>query len=166
MKTYNRSLRVLDHKFVIALIVLFTLLGLSMKLKAQSPVLGSDYAKVTSSMKVKLNDFDYDILVPKVLKADLEGYENIRFNQVVYVTDENPGFYLFLNNRWEKQNVRDLLASIDMNLKMKKPEVEDIIIQVVVNESKQMLDYNGHIAHLYRGFTFEEGGTQLAVSIK
>lgn len=165
MKTY-KHLRFLDQKFLVALLVLVTLLGLSLKLKAQTPELGDNFARITTSMKIKLNDHGFDILVPKVEKSSLLAFEDIKFNQVVYVTDENPGFYLFLNNQWEKQSVRNLLVSIDMNLKIKTPQMEDIILQSGTEASKQLLDYNAHISHLYRGFTFEEGSNQLAILIK
>jgi hypothetical protein len=164
MKTY-RHLRILDRKFLVALIILITLAGLSLKLKAQSPQLGDDLTKITSSMKIKLNEHSFDILVPKVEKNNLSAFEDVRFQQIVYVTDENPGFYLFLNNQWEQQSVRSLLVSIDMNLKIKTPQLEDVILESGTEGSRQLLDYNSHIAHLYSGFTFEEGSTQMAILI-
>jgi hypothetical protein len=46
---------------------------------------------------------------------------------------------------------------------MGKPLIEDIIL--TGNNDQSLLDYNSHVDHLYEGFFFEEGSTQLAILI-
>ncbi len=163
MKTYPKYFRIANQNILIALVVLITLLGLSIKTKAQSPTLGNDALKINTSMKIKLNSFDFDVLVPKITKSDLEAYTDVNFNHLVYITDENPGFYKFFNNQWTKKTVKEVMEVIEMNLVMGSPLTEDIIL--TANSNRNLLDYNSHVDHLYSGFIFEEGTTQLAILI-
>ncbi len=163
MKTYPKYFRIVNQNILIALVVLITLLGLSIKTKAQSPALGNDELKIKTSMKIKLNNFDYDILVPKIKINELEAFTEAKFNQLVYVTDENPGFYKFFNNQWTKKSIKEVMDAIEMNLIMGNPLNEDIIL--TSNNEKTLLDYNRHVHNLYKGFGFDKGTTQLAINI-
>lgn len=164
MKTYPKYFRVANQNFLIVLIVLFTVLGMSLKLKAQDPVLGNDYELVNNSMKIKMSKHDFDILVPKVEINTLSTYSEVYFNQLVYVTDKNPGFYMFTNNQWVKQSVSELLTQIDLNLDLSVPRLADMVL-VSDENNRHLLDYNGHISHLYADFSFEEGSNQMAISL-
>lgn len=164
MKTYPKYFRIANQNLLIVLVVLITIFGLSIKTKAQSPALSNDEQKINSSMKIKLNSFDFDVLVPKISSKELEAFTEVNFNHLVYVTDENPGFYKFFNNQWAKKSVKEVLAVIEMNLLMSDPLTEDIIL--TNNSNRSLLDYNGHVDHLYQGFLFEEGTTQLAINFK
>lgn len=164
MKTYPKYFRIVNQNLLIAIVVLITLLGLSIKTKAQSPALGNDELKIKTSMKIKLNQFDFDILVPKIKKSELEAYTEVNFNHLVYVTDENPGFYKFFNNQWAKKSVKEVLEVVEMNFIMSKPATESIIL--TTNNDRRMIDYNSYVDYLYQGFFFEEGSSQLAVLIR
>ncbi len=162
MKTYHKHLKIGNNTSIV-LIVLITLFGLSIKTKAQSPALENDEIRIKTSMKVKLNDFDFDVLIPKITSDELNAYTEVKFNHLVFVSDKNPGFYKFFNNQWTKKSVKEVLEVIEMNLVMGSPLVEDIIL--TTNNNRNLLDYNSHVDHLYRGFVFENGGTQLAINI-
>ncbi|MBK6264175.1 hypothetical protein JKA74_03930 [Marivirga sp. S37H4] len=167
MRTNPRSIRVAHQNVLVVLLVVFiTLFGLSLKLQAQSPVLGNDFEKVSNSMKVQMNNLDFDVLIPKVNKSELSALTEANYTQLVYVTDENPGFYMFSHNQWKKQNVRNVLAVIELNMQMGEPSTSDMIIETTTEgNSKQLLDYNSHIHQLYNGFSFEEGSNQMTISI-
>lgn len=164
MKTYPKYFRIVNQNLLIAIVVLITLLGLSFKTKAQSPSLSNDELKIKTSMKIKLSQFDFDILVPKIKKSELEAYTEVNFNHLVYVTDENPGFYKFFNNQWAKKSVKEVLEVVEMNFIMSKPATESIIL--TTNNDRRMIDYNSYVDYLYQGFFFEEGSNQLAVLIR
>jgi hypothetical protein len=163
MKTYTKYLRIANQNILIALLVLITLFGLSIKTKAQNPTLGNDELKIKTSMKIKLNSFDFDVLVPKITTNELEALMEVNFNHLVYVSDLNPGFYKFFNNQWVKKSIKEVLEVIEVNIAMGKPLIEDIIL--TGNNDQSLLDYNSHVDHLYEGFFFEEGSTQLAILI-
>ncbi|MBK6264173.1 hypothetical protein JKA74_03920 [Marivirga sp. S37H4] len=165
MKTYPKYFRIANQNILVVLVVIITLLGMSIKLRAQSPVLGNDGEKINATMKIQLKNYDFDVLVPKVDTNELMTYSDNNYNQLVYVTDEKPGFYMFFNNQWTKQTVGDVLTVIEMNLQMSPPIAESIIIQVGANGSKQLVDYNGHLSTLYNGFTFEKESGQLAIRL-
>ncbi len=109
MKTYPKYFRIANQNILIALVVLITLFGLSIKTKAQSPVLGDDEQKIKTSMKIQLNNYDFDVLVPKITTKELEAYTDLNFNHMVYITDKNPGFYKFFNNQWAKKSVKEVM---------------------------------------------------------
>lgn len=163
MKTYMNYLKIGNKSMLIALLVLITIFGLSIKTKAQSPLLGNSELLIKTSMKVKLNNFDFDVLVPRVTTEELNAFTDVNFNHLVYVSDKNPGFYKFFNNQWTKKSVKEALEVIEMNLVIGDPLVEDIIL--TNNSNRNLLDYNSHVDHLYRGFVFKEGSTQLAILI-
>ena len=166
MKTFHKHFAIKHQKPIAALVVVLILLGMTVKSHGQSPVLGNDFENINSSMKIQLNNHDFDVLVPKVEKHNLKKLEDVYFNHMVYVTDDNPGFYMFLNNHWEKQSVRELFAVIDMHINMSEPGLQDIILQTSEAENRVLLDYNGHISHLYSHFTFEQDSNQLAIVLK
>ncbi len=165
MKTFIKSLKNFKSIVLILVILIFTFVGLNFKVNAQSPALGVDMEKINSSMKIKMNNFDMDVLIPKVNKADLVAFNEVSYNQMVYVTDENPGFYMFFNNQWSKQKISSVLNLVEMNLSMTQISDNSIILQTAADQNKKLLDYNGHINDLYEGFQFEAGSNQLAINI-
>ncbi|MBK6264896.1 hypothetical protein JKA74_07595 [Marivirga sp. S37H4] len=166
MKTYSKYFQTATQSFLTVLFAVIIFFGMNNSLHAQSPVLGNDFDKINNSMKIQMNKQGFDVLIPKVQASELSDLTDASYNQMVYVTDENPGFYIFANNKWTKYQVREMLAEIELNLHMGAPSTEDMIIEATVASSKQMLDYNGHIRQLYSGFTFEKGSNQMAVLVK
>ncbi len=165
MKTLKINLKNFKSVVMILTILILTFVGLNFKVNAQSPTLGVDLEKINSSMKIKINNADMDVLIPKVNKADLTAFTEVNYNHMVYVTDIEPGFYMFFNNAWTKQKISSVLNLVEMNLAMTQIQADDIILQTAENENKKLLDYNSHINHLYNGFQFEAGSNQLAVNI-
>ncbi|MBK6264174.1 hypothetical protein JKA74_03925 [Marivirga sp. S37H4] len=158
--------QITNQNFIIVLFAVMAFFGMSLNAQAQSPVLGYDMEKVNNSMKIQMNNQEFDVLIPKVNKNELSAFVEANYNQVVYVTNEDPGFYMYSHNQWTKQNVRSVLAEIELNIHMSAPSSEDIIIEASVANSKQRLDYNSYIEQLYKGFIFEEGSNQMAVVIR
>lgn len=165
MKTLIRNFKNFNSIVTILVILILTFIGLNFKVNAQSPVLGADLVKINNSMKIKMNNYDLDVLIPKVNKIDLVAFDEVRYNHMVYVIDENPGFYLFFNNQWSKQKISSVLNLVEMNLSMTQISDDSIILQTAADQNKKLLDYNGHINNLYEGFQFEAGSNQLAINI-
>lgn len=165
MKTFSNKSRLVSPYFLM-LIILIAAFGMNLTLHAQSPVMGNDFERVNNSMKIQMNKQDFDVLIPKVKMIELVTFSDAAYNQLVYVTDEKPGFYTFSNNEWTKQSVRFVLAAIEMNIQMEIPSMNNILIEATNHEAKQMLDYNSYISNLYYGFNFEEGSNEMAVFIK
>lgn len=168
MKTLHINFRNFKSIVMILMILILTFVGLNYKVNAQSPTsptLGVDLERINSSMKIKMNNFDMDVLIPKVNKADLAAFTEVNYNHMVYVTDIEPGFYMFFNNSWTKQKISSVLNLVEMNLAMTQIQADDIILQTAESDNKKLLDYNSHINHLYNGFQFEAGSNQLAVNI-
>lgn len=165
MKKYIKNIRSFKSLVLILVVLIFTFVGLNIKVNAQSPALGVDLEKINNSMKIKMNNYDIDVLIPKVSKADLTAFNEANYNQMVYVTDENPGFYMFFNNQWSKQKVSSVLNLVEMKLSMTQISEDNIILQASIDQNKKLLDYNSHIIHLYKGFHFEKDSNQLAIHI-
>jgi hypothetical protein len=165
MKTFTNNFRNMRPNLLVLMVVIVTLLGISFKMKAQSPVLGVNLEKINSSMKIKVKNYDMDVLIPKLNMVDLTAFTEVSYNHMVYVTDENPGFYMFFNNKWEKQKISSVLNLVEMNLAMGHIEANDFILQTAEANNKKLLDYNSHINNLYRGFQFEQGSNQMAIHI-
>ena len=150
MKTYPNILKPVKQYVLIGLIVLITLFGLTLKANAQSTLLGNDIEKISNSMVIQLADYDFDIIIPKVNKVDLNSIEDAAFNQMVYVTDEAAGYYFYMGVEWEMQNVREVFELIDMNLAIQEPTIESLIIMTGEENSTALLDYNHHVKNIYQ----------------
>ncbi len=165
MKTL-KYFRIATQSLLTTLFAVVFIFGLNNSLHAQSPVLENDFDKITNSMKIQMSEKEFDVLIPKVKTNELSALTDANYNQIVYVTDENPGFYIFANNEWIKSNVREMLAEIEMNLQIGLPAAGDMIIEASQVGNMQLLDYNGHIRQLYSGFTFEKDSNQMAIFIE
>lgn len=166
MKTHPNILKPVKQYVLIGLIVLITLFGLTLKANAQSTLLGNDIEKINNSMVVQLADYDFDIIIPKVSKEELNTLEDVAFNQMVYVTNDAAGYYFYMGVEWEMQNVREVFELIDMNLAIQKPANESLIIMAGEENSIALLDYNHHVKNIYQDFEFEKQGDDLAINIE
>ena len=166
MKTHPNILKPVKQYVLIGLIVLITLFGLTLKANAQSTLLGNDIEKINNSMVVQLADYDFDIIIPKVSKEELNTLEDVAFNQMVYVTNDAAGYYFYMGVEWEMQNVREVFELIDMNLAIQKPANESLIIMAGEENSTALLDYNHHVKNIYQDFEFEKQGDDLAINIE
>lgn len=166
MKTYPNILKPVKQYVLIAIIVLITLFGLTLKANAQSTHLGNDVDKINNSMVIQLADYDYDILIPKITNEELNVMENATFNQMVYVADGASGYYFYMGSSWEMQNIREVFELIDMNLALQKPNSESLIIVADGDDSNVLLDYNHHIQNIYQGFGFDVNDKAMAINYK
>jgi hypothetical protein len=166
MKTYPNILKPVKQYVLIAIIVLITLFGLTLKANAQSTHLGNDVDKINNSMVIQLADYDYDILIPKITNEELNAMENATFNQMVYVADGASGYYFYMGSSWEMQNIREVFELIDMNLALQKPNSESLIIVADGGDSNVLLDYNHHIQNIYQDFGFDVNDKAMAINYK
>lgn len=166
MKTYPNILKTVKQYVLIAIIVLITLFGLTLKANAQSTHLGNDVDKINNSMVIQLADYDYDILIPKITNEELNAMENATFNQMVYVADGASGYYFYMGSSWEMQNIREVFELIDMNLALQKPNSESLIIVADGGDSNVLLDYNHHIQNIYQDFGFDVNDKAMAINYK
>lgn len=81
MKTYTKHSRILNQNILIVIVVLLTLLGLSVKLQAQTPIQGTDKEDMTSSVNTQMSNHDFDVLIPKVVSNSLLTYDELYLNQ-------------------------------------------------------------------------------------
>lgn len=166
MKTYPNILKPVKQYVLIAIIVLITLFGLTLKANAQSTHLGNDVDKINNSMVIQLADYDYDILIPKITNEELNAMENATFNQMVYVADGASGYYFYMGSSWEMQNIREVFELIDMNLALQKPNSESLIIVADGDDSNVLLDYNHHIQNIYQDFGFDVNDKAMPINYK
>jgi hypothetical protein len=115
---------------------------------------------------VQLADYDFDIIIPKITKEELEMIQDASFNQMVYVSDEAAGYYFYMGAKWEMQNVREVFELIDVNLSMQEPNAESIIIMADGHGSQNLLDYNHHVKNVYQGFVFDKSDNSMAINIE
>ncbi|MGM0581035.1 MAG: hypothetical protein ACQETL_10175 [Bacteroidota bacterium] len=162
MKTYINIAKLMKQNILIGLIVL----GLSFTANAQSTLLGNDIDKINTSMVVQLADYDYDIVIPKVSSEELETLEDVAFNQMVYVSDGDKGYYFYMGAEWEVQNVREVFELIDMNLAIQEPAFESFIMVAGEKDSRTLLDYNHHVKMIYQDFGFDAKDNDLAINIE
>lgn len=165
MDTNSNILKPVKQYVLIGIIVLITLFGLTLKANAQSTSLENDVDKINNSMVIQLANYDFDIVIPKISKDDLELIDDASFNQMVYVTDEAAGYYFYMGAEWEMQNVREVFELIDVNLTFQEPTHESLIIIAGEEESKTVLDYNHHVKSTYQDFEFEKHNNDLAINI-
>jgi hypothetical protein len=166
MKTYPNILKSVKQYVLIAIIVLITLFGLSLKAKAQSISIGNNVDKINNSMVVQLANYDFDIIIPKVSKEELTSFQDASFNQMVYVSNEAAGYYFFMGAKWEMQNVREVFELIDINLAIQKPDAESLIIMADEEDSYSLLDYNHHVKQIYQDFVFDKRDNSMAINIE
>jgi len=166
MKTYPNILKPVKHYVLIGLMVLIILFGLALKANAQSTLVGNDVEKINNSMVVQLADYDFDIIIPKANKEELNALKDATFNQMVYVTEGAKGYYFYMGSKWEKQNVREVFELIDMNLAIQNPNPESVILMAEERNSSALLDYNHHVKSIYKDFGFETKDSQMAVNLK
>lgn len=161
MNTYINITKAVKQNILIGLIVL----GLSFTANAQSALLGNDVDKINNSMIVQLADFDFDIVIPKVSSEELKTLEDAAFNQMVFVSDGDKGYYFYMGIEWEKQNVREVFELIDMNLTIQEPSSESLIMVAGEKDSKTLLEYNHHVKMIYQDFGFDAKNNDLAINI-
>ena len=166
MKTYPDISKSVKQNILTGVIVLVALVGFNFQSNAQSISLGNDIDKINAAMQVQLANHDYDILIPKVSKEELNSIEDAKFNQLVYVAGAEPGYYFYMGTKWEKQNVREVFGLIDMNLAIQQPEGESLILTAEGADSKSLLDYNEHIKHIYQAFTYDKSDNSMAIHIE
>ncbi|HET8859935.1 hypothetical protein [Marivirga sp.] len=166
MKTYPNILKPVKQYVLIGLIVLITLFGLALKANAQSTLLNNDINKINSSVVVQMDEYDFDIIIPKVNQAELATLKDATFNQMVYVKDGAVGYYFFMGVEWEIQNVKEVFELIDINLNIQQPDRESLVILAEQNDSKALLDYNHHIKNIYQDFGFDVNDKAMAINIE
>ncbi|WP_375578190.1 hypothetical protein ABWH96_14270 [Marivirga tractuosa] len=166
MKTHHNILKPVNQNILIGFIFLITLFGLSLNANAQSTLLENDIDKINNSMVVQLADYDYDIVIPKVSSEELKTLKETVFNQLVYVSDGDSGYYFYMGNEWEKQNVSEVFELIDMNLAIQRPDTESLIIVAGAEKSNTMMDYNHHVKNIYQDFGFDTKDEAMAINIR
>jgi hypothetical protein len=165
MKTYPNILKPVKQYALIGIIVLITLFGLTLKANAQSTSFGNDVEKINNSVVVQLADYDFDIIIPKVSSDELKTIQDASFNQMVYVTGKESGYYFYMGAKWEKQNVREVFELIDMNMVIQQPNAESIVIMADETDPHSLVDYNNHVKHIYQGFVFDKHDNSMAINI-
>ncbi|ADR20837.1 hypothetical protein MATR_15370 [Marivirga tractuosa] len=165
MKTYPNILKPVKQYVLIGIIVLITLFGLTLKANAQSTLLTDNVEKINNAITVKLADYDYDIIIPKITTEELNSISDAVFNQLVYVADGKTGYYFYMGAEWELQKIREVFELIDSNLHLQRPSAESLIIMTDMADSKVLLDYNHHVKNIYQDFGFDEKDQALAVNL-
>jgi hypothetical protein len=166
MKTNPNSIKPVKQYILFGIIVLITLFGLTLKANAQSTSLGIDIDKINNAMVVQLVEYDFDIVIPKISKEELDLIKDASFNQMVYVTDKAAGYYFHMGSKWEMQNVREVFELIDMNMAIQKPSAASIIIIGEDSKSKNLLDFNDHVKRVYQDFSFDKSDNSMAINIE
>ncbi|SMG37773.1 hypothetical protein SAMN05661096_02478 [Marivirga sericea] len=166
MKTYPNILKPVKQYVLIGIIVLITLFGLTLKANAQSISLESNVEKINNAMVVQLAAYDFDMVIPKVTKEELQAIKDASFNALVYVTDKEIGYYFNTGTKWEMQNVREVFELIDINLAIQQPHAESLIIVADASNQQTLLDYNDHIKHIYRDFIFDKSDNSMAINVE
>jgi hypothetical protein len=166
MKTYPNILKPVKQYVLIGIIVLITLFGLTLKANAQSTLLADNVEKINNSITVQMVNYDFDIIIPKVTREELNSVKDAVFNQMVYVVDGAKGYYFYMGAEWEAQNIREVFELIDSNLHLQKPSAESLILMAGEEDSKALLDYNHHIKNIYQDFGFDVNSNVMAINIR
>jgi hypothetical protein len=166
MKTYPNILKPVKQYMLIGLIVLITLFGLTLKANAQSSLVENNVDKINNSMVIRLANYDFEVIIPKVSKDELNSIKNASFNQMVYVTGKTAGYYFYMGAQWEMQKVKDVFELIDMNLTLQQPSHESLIIIAGEEDGKALLDYNHHVRSIYEDFGFDAKNSDLAINLE
>ncbi|MGM0581036.1 MAG: hypothetical protein ACQETL_10180 [Bacteroidota bacterium] len=166
MKTYPNILKPVKQYVLIGLIVLITLLGFTIKANAQSPLVGNDLDKINNSVTVQLAEFDFDVIIPKITQKELQSMEGAIFNQMVFVSDGEAGYYSFKGTKWEMKNVREVFELIELKLSFQEPNTESLILFTGEEDAKSLLDYNFHVNKIYKDFGIEPDENALAMNLE
>lgn len=165
MKTHINISNQLRQFILVGIILVISLSGTRFTANAQSVALGNDVDKINNAMVVQLRTHDFDILVPKVKKEELQALKDAKFNEMVYVLGEDAGYYFFMGANWEKQSVREVFELIDVNLTIQEPNADSFIVVANGEDSEFLLDYNDHVQHIYQNFVFDKQDNSMAINI-
>jgi len=165
MKSTYKYHSLINKNTLLGIIVFLMLLGFSLKSQAQSPMIGTDADKLESSMKLQVNNSDLSILIPKVSASEITAFTELSYDQLVYVDDNDNGFYQFREGKWIKISIREALNTVKDNLELSAPSFDNIIIDGSLASNKNMLDYNGHIKDLNEMFNLKNGNDNFAINV-
>lgn len=84
MKTNVNIHTSVKQYILIGIIVMITLFGLTLKAHAQSSSIAQVLNKINNAMIVKSIAHDFDIIIPKITREELNSFEDVFFNQMVY----------------------------------------------------------------------------------
>lgn len=166
MKTYHKHLKAVNQNILIAIAILVTLFGMTLKANAQDLPLGNDLDKIKNSVIVQLANYEFDVLIPKINLEDLDTFTEATFNKLVYVVDGNSGSYYFKGSSWEKRKINEIFEIIDFNISIGQPESTSMIIIADEFNPTMVLDYNAHIKTLYNGFSLDGEANTMAINFK
>ena len=155
----------LNKIFLKLSLVLITLISFSFQSNAQALKVGNDVAAIQKSMKLQVNATQLAILIPTVSSDQLQSLEGNYFDQMVFVSGKSGGFFRFENESWIKIPVKEAIAAVTDNIKLMSPSFDNIILSANANQSRNMLDYNGHIESINTLINTQDQNSNMAVRL-
>ena len=133
------------HNLMIFLAMVILLLGTSLRSFSANGSPSSGEEKLKSSMKLKLTNSEFSILIPRIKMEELEASTEFSNNELVFVSNENVGFYQLINKNWTKLSVKEVLLKVEGNLLMAQPRPNSFILTNAQPVGEVLLDYNHYL---------------------
>lgn len=164
--TDKKSMNSFKSELFILLLIFISLLGVSIKASAQSPTVGTDHEVLENSMKLQVNGSNFSVIIPKVKFSELTAFTELTYDQLLYVSDKEVGFYQFRDDKWSKVSVMEALKTIKSNLELATPSNNNIILNGSFAANRNYLDYNSHVKELGEVFKNNPTSKNFAINLK